>query len=60
MRHKCGICGNGPTLFFIWSSSRNVLLDKITIKCNIEDKERLREMEFGVPICFRCYNKIIK
>jgi len=52
MGSNCYICGQ-KTIFFIWSTARHFPREKI-IKDNI-DKILVNA---GVPVCFRCYEKI--
>ena len=52
MGKQCYICGTN-TIFFIWTSSRAFPRHKLKLS------KRDRVMyNIGVPICFRCFEKI--
>lgn len=61
MSKQCSICGI-DTIFYIWTSSRNFPREKLVEIINADEstkKSIIKGLE-GRPVCFSCYNKLIK
>jgi hypothetical protein len=58
MSKECSICKN-RTIFYVWSTSRNFPRRALINYTNVKTKhERHKVFEEGVPICFKCSNKL--
>jgi len=61
MGKRCCLCGI-DTIFFVWSSSRDFPIDKLADAIKLEGKSKAEFIKKnpGEPVCFKCYNSMIK